>query len=47
MGLEQFVWAWDAAGLAAILALCVTLVLGLAGTWRTLGQKPARRLRDL
>jgi len=47
MGLEQFIWAWGAAGLAAILALCVTLVLGLAGTWRTLGQKPARRLRDL
>jgi putative ABC transport system permease protein len=36
-----------AALLSAALAICVTLGLGLAGTWRILGQKPAPYLRDL
>ena len=36
-----------AALLSAALAICVTLGLGLVGTWRILGQKPAPYLRDL
>jgi putative ABC transport system permease protein len=35
------------AGLAAFGALAVTIALGLAGTWRILGAKPAAALRDL
>lgn len=33
--------------LSAALAIIVAIVLGLAGTWRILGQKPAPYLRDL
>ena len=33
--------------LSAGLAIVVTVGLGLAGTWRILGQKPASYLRDL
>jgi putative ABC transport system permease protein len=33
--------------LSAALAIGVAIVLGLAGTWRILGQKPAPYLRDL
>jgi putative ABC transport system permease protein len=47
MRLEYFVWDWSAAAQSAAIALVITLTLGLAGTWRVLGQKPARRLRDL
>jgi putative ABC transport system permease protein len=36
-----------AALVSAALAICVTLGLGLVGTWRILGQKPAPYLRDL
>jgi putative ABC transport system permease protein len=32
---------------AAALALCVTIGLGLAGTWHILGRRPARYLREL
>jgi putative ABC transport system permease protein len=46
MRLETFIWAWQAAGVATAIALLVTIALGLAGTWRVLGQKPARHLRD-
>lgn len=35
------------AGLAALGALLLTIVLGLAGTWRVLGEKPARHLRNM
>jgi putative ABC transport system permease protein len=35
------------AGLAAIGALVLTVVLGLVGTWRVLGEKPARHLRNM
>lgn len=47
MKLEEFVWAWTAATLPVLVALLVTVTLGLAATWRILGQKPARHLRDL
>jgi putative ABC transport system permease protein len=33
--------------ISAALAIAVAIVLGLAGTWRILGQKPAPYLRDL
>ena len=33
--------------LAAALAVVVAITLGLAGTWRILGQKPAPYLRNL
>lgn len=35
------------AGLAAVAALALTIVLGLVGAWRILGEKPARHLRSL
>ncbi|MBX9758025.1 MAG: FtsX-like permease family protein [Beijerinckiaceae bacterium] len=47
MRLDHFVWDWSSAAQAAGIALAITLTLGLVGTWRVLGQKPARRLRDL
>ena len=47
MKIDGFVWFWSSAVMAAGIALLVTLGLGLAGTWRILGQKPAPYLRDL
>lgn len=47
MRLEGFVWLWGSAFGAAATALLVTVGLGLLGTWRILGQKPAQRLRSL
>ena len=46
MGFD-FAFAWAPAAEAALAALVVTVGLGLAGTWRILGQKPAGYLRDL
>ena len=46
MGLA-FHFDWQPAVEAAIAALVVTVGLGLAGTWRILGQKPAGYLRSL
>ncbi len=43
----EFSMLWDIAALAMIVALVVTVVLGLLGTWRVLGAKPAAYLRDL
>ena len=43
----EFVWLWPQAIMAALGALALTLVLGLAGTWRILGQRPASHLRNL
>jgi len=43
----RFTWLpWPALG-AALAAVVVTIVLGLAGTYRALGQKPAAVLRNL
>ncbi len=47
MKIDGFVWFWSSAVTAAGIALIVTLGLGLFGTWRILGQKPAPYLRDL
>ena len=41
-----FVWVAGQAGGAALIALSVTLVLGLAGTFTALGRKPAEVLRN-
>ena len=38
---------WAAALLAALFALALTILLGLAGTWRLTGLKPAPVLRAL
>ena len=46
MGFD-FTFAWQPAVEAAAAALIVTVGLGLAGTWRILGQKPAGYLRSL
>jgi putative ABC transport system permease protein len=48
-GIMRIDFAFDplGAGLAALGALAVTIALGLAGTWRVLGEKPARHLRSL
>ena len=43
----DFVWLWPQALAAAGGALVVTVALGLAGTWRILGRKPAPYLRNL
>ena len=46
MGFD-FAFAWGPAVEAAVAALVVTVGLGLLGTWRILGQKPAGYLRNL
>jgi putative ABC transport system permease protein len=43
----DFYLDWAGALLAAVLALMITVTLGLAGTYRLSGQKPAPVLRDL
>lgn len=43
----DFRFAWAPALTAAAVALVLTVLLGLAGTWRILGQKPAGYLRSL
>jgi putative ABC transport system permease protein len=43
----DFVWLWPQALVAALGALVVTIFLGLVGTWRILGRKPAAYLRNL
>jgi putative ABC transport system permease protein len=43
----DFVFLWPAAFASASVALCLTMALGLVGTWRVLGQKPAPYLRNL
>lgn len=40
-----FTFAWGPAIGAAVAALLLTVALGLAGTWKTLGEKPAAHLR--
>jgi putative ABC transport system permease protein len=42
-----FAMNWSVAAASLIVALFVTVVLGLLGTWRILGQKPAPYLREL
>ncbi|MCK0206477.1 ABC transporter permease [Starkeya koreensis] len=42
-----FAWSTATAVGAAAVALALTVGFGLIGTWRALGQKPARILRDL
>ncbi|MGO9135317.1 MAG: ABC transporter permease [Methylovirgula sp.] len=43
----DFVWLWPQALAAAFGALAVAILLGLAGTFRILGRKPAQYLRNL
>jgi putative ABC transport system permease protein len=43
----DFIWLWPQALEAAFGALIIAVVLGLAGTFRILGQKPAQYLRNL
>ena len=43
----DFSFFWRQALLAAFGALAVTVLLGLVGTWRILGRKPAQYLRNL
>ena len=43
----EFSFAWGPAIGAAVVALLLTVVLGLIGTWRILGQKPAAALRGM
>jgi putative ABC transport system permease protein len=42
-----FEMSWSVAFASLFIALFVTVILGLAGTWRILGQKPASYLREL
>ena len=43
----DFVWLWPQAFAAALGALAVAVLLGIAGTFRVLGRKPAQYLRNL
>jgi putative ABC transport system permease protein len=43
----SFVWAALPAAATALVALLVTVLLGLAGTFTALGRKPAEVLRNL
>jgi putative ABC transport system permease protein len=43
----EFAWLWPQALMAASTAVVLTILLGLLGTWRILGRKPAPYLRDL
>jgi putative ABC transport system permease protein len=43
----RFSFAFSAAALAAGVAVALTVAFGLIGTWRALGEKPARILRNL
>jgi len=43
----DFVWLWPQALIAAFGALAVAVFLGLTGTFRILGRKPAQYLRNL
>jgi putative ABC transport system permease protein len=43
----SFEWQWSGALLVGTLAIVLTIGLGLLGTWRILGQKPAPYLRSL
>ena len=43
----DFTFLWQQAFVAAIGALLITVLLGLVGTWRILGRKPAPYLRNL
>ncbi|MDF2118198.1 ABC transporter permease [Roseiarcaceae bacterium H3SJ34-1] len=47
MHLEEYQFAWGAASAAALVALIVSVLLGLASTVKILGEKPGRHLRDL
>jgi putative ABC transport system permease protein len=47
MHFETFIWLWGPAVSAIVIALFVTVGLGLLGTWRVLGQKAAAHLRSL
>ncbi len=42
-----FAMDWGVAATSITMSLLVTVILGLAGTWRILGQKPAAHLREL
>jgi putative ABC transport system permease protein len=42
-----FTMDWSVAATSITIALLVTVILGLVGTWRILGQKPAPYLREL
>jgi putative ABC transport system permease protein len=43
----KFAWLWPQALAAAAIAVVLTILLGLLGTWRILGRKPGPYLRDL
>ncbi len=47
MRIDTIAWPAETMILTVIGTLAVTLLLGLGATWRILGQKPSRHLRDL
>lgn len=47
MNLGTFDGQWLAASQAIIVGFFVTILVGLAGTWRALNEKPARHLRSI
>jgi len=42
----SFAVSWATLGMTVVVSTAITLVLGLVGTWRALGQKPAPLLRN-
>lgn len=47
MRIDTVIWPAETMVLTVIATLAATLTLGLGATWRILGQKPSRHLRDL
>jgi putative ABC transport system permease protein len=42
-----FTMDWSVAIISVIISLFITIILGMVGTWRILGEKPAQYLREL
>ena len=47
MKADIFIWLWSSAAEVVVSGLLITISLGLVGTFRVLGQKPAPHLREL
>ncbi len=44
--IDNFAWDWQGGIQTALISLGIVVSLGIAGTWKVLGQRPARNLRE-
>ncbi len=44
--IDTFSWDWQSGIQTAMISLIIVITLGIAGTWKVLGQRPARNLRE-